>query len=334
MRVILDCDPGIDDALALIYLTAAHHEQCIELEAVTTSAGNVGARQCAVNAAWVLGQCGLPTIPVAAGLPGPLEYELTTTPETHGDSGLGYVTAPERGVETDWDALWIDAIERGTDDLHLIVTGPLTNLAAFRRLHPGHFSRLKRITVMGGAFTYPGNTTPSAEWNFWVDPHAAKEVFTAAPVPVTVCSLGVTERMVLDPGALEGVADTLGRAPIAAHLPEILRFYFEFHEEVGEGYRAQVHDLLTVLVALGTVPYDATATAVDVESESELMRGTSVADLRDMWEREPNALLVTGADIDAAHEEFLRACGVHARFFGGGEGETDLDAVRHARAED
>jgi len=334
VRVILDCDPGIDDALALIYLTAAHHEQRIELEAVTTTSGNVEAAQCAANAAWILGLCGLRTIPVAAGIPEPLLYELTTTPETHGDTGLGYVTAPERHVETDWDALWVDAIERGTEDLHLIVTGPLTNLAAFRRLRPSHYSRLKRITVMGGAFFHPGNTTPSAEWNFWVDPHAAKEVFAQAPAPITVCSLGVTERMVVDPGALERVVDTLGRAPVAGYLPEMLRFYFEFHEEVGEGYRAQVHDLLTVLVALGASPYDTTAAAIDIEADSELMRGTSVADLRDMWEREPNALLVTGADIDAAWAEFFRACGVHARFFGGGEGEVDLDAVRHARAED
>lgn len=332
MRVIFDCDPGIDDTLALVYLTACHHERRIELEAVTTTSGNVEAAQCAANAAWVLGLCGLRTIPVAAGVPGPLVHELTTTPETHGETGLGYASAPERYVESDWDALWVDAIERGTDDLHLIVTGPLTNLAAFRRLHPEHFARLRHVTVMGGAFNYPGNTTPSAEWNFWVDPHAAREVFAAAPAPVTVCSLGATERMLLDPEGLERVVDKLGPAPVAGHLPDILRFYFEFHEEVGEGYRAQIHDLLTCEIALGAVPYDATSTAVDVEADSELMRGTSVADLRDVWGREPNALVVTGADVDRAWAEFERACGVHARFFGGGADE--LDAVRHARAED
>ncbi|MDK7347851.1 nucleoside hydrolase, partial [Bifidobacterium dentium] len=76
--------------------------------------------------------------------------------------------------------LWIDAIERGTDDLHLIVTGPMTNLAVFAHQHPAHFARLKHITVMGGAVIYPGNTTPNAEWNFWVDPHAANEVFRVA----------------------------------------------------------------------------------------------------------------------------------------------------------
>ena len=197
MRVILDCDPGIDDTYAIIFLTAAAHAGLIELDCLTTTSGNVDANQCAQNGAWILGQCGLPIISLAAGLPEPLEVELTTTPETHGDTGLGYAQAPERHVEHDWDALWIDSIERGTDDLHLIVTGPLTNLAAFAHAHPQHFAKLKHITVMGGAVNYPGNTTPSAEWNFWVDPHAAADVFAMTQTPITLCSLGVTERMVL-----------------------------------------------------------------------------------------------------------------------------------------
>ncbi|WP_165164350.1 nucleoside hydrolase [Corynebacterium qintianiae] len=325
-RIIIDCDPGIDDTLALIYLAAAHHEGAIELEAVTTTAGNVGAQQCAVNAAWVLSECGLRTIPLAAGMPGPLEVELTTTPETHGDTGLGYVSAPARHVETDWDALWCDAIDRGTDDLHLIVTGPMTNLAAFRRLHPRHFTQLKHITVMGGAVDYPGNTTETAEWNFWVDPHAAREVLAHAPTPVTLCSLGVTETMVLDPEALARVVDTLGPAPIARSLSEILRFYFEFHDDEGLGYLAQVHDLLTVQIALGTTLFDAQPHALDVHAVTGELRGTSF-----VAGGKTNARVVSRADTGAAHADFLRACGVHAKFFGG---SGELDAARHARAED
>ena len=247
MRVLLDCDPGIDDTFALTYLTAAHHAGELELDCVTTTAGNVEAEQCAQNAAWVLAQCNLPAIPVAAGEPQPLELALTTTPETHGETGLGYAHAPARHVATDWDMLWCDAIERGTEDLHLIVTGPMTNLAVFARRHPRHFAQLRHITVMGGAVNYPGNTTPTAEWNFWVDPHAAQEVFARTPVPITLCSLGVTEQMLLDPPRLDRLVEALGETPIASALPEITRFYFEFHEDVGEGYRAQLHDLLTVL---------------------------------------------------------------------------------------
>lgn len=328
-RVILDCDPGIDDAYALIYLAALNHAGELELDCVTTTTGNVEADQCARNAAYVLTQCGLRMMPLAAGVPEPLVCEATTTPETHGETGLGYLTAPERHVEHDWDALWVDAIERGTDDLHLIVTGPLTNLAAFARLRPAHFARLKHITVMGGAVNYPGNTTPTAEWNFWVDPHAAAEVFERAEEPITLCPLNVTERMVLEPGRLEGIVDKLGPTPL--DLAAITRFYFEFHEDVGEGYLAQIHDLLTVMVALGRVPGRFCLSTLAVEHTSTLTRGTAVADLRGMWEREPNARLLTDADIDAAWAEFERACEVHARFFGG---DAAVAAGYHRKAED
>lgn len=331
MRVILDCDPGIDDTYALIWLTAAAHAGIVELDCVSTTSGNTHADQCAQNAAWILALCGLPIIPLAAGVPEPLAVELTTTPETHGETGLGYATAPAREVEHDFDALWIDAIERGTDDLHLIVTGPLTNLAAFAEAHPEHFARLKHITVMGGAVNYPGNTTPSAEWNFWVDPHAASEVFARTPVPITLCSLGVTEQMVLTPKALEGFVAGLGGADVAKQLPEITRFYFEFHEDVGEGYRAQIHDLLAVLIGLGFVEHAGRVTTVDVEADSPLMRGTSVADLRGIWGREPNARLVTEADVEAAWGWFDWACEVHAKV---AAGDAELTQLRHRRAED
>ena len=334
MRVILDCDPGIDDTYAIIFLTAAAHAGLIELDCLTTTSGNAPADQCAQNGAWILGLSGLPIISLAAGLPGPLEVELTTTPETHGETGLGYATAPERHVEHDWDALWIDSIERGTEDLHLIVTGPLTNLAAFAHAHPEHFQKLKHITVMGGAVHYPGNTTPSAEWNFWVDPHAAADVFAMTQTPITLCSLGVTERMLLGPEALAEFVDKLGGSPLAEHLEAITRFYFEFHEDVGEGYQAKIHDLLTVLIALDLVDYQATETTVDVETDSELMRGTSVADLRGIWERDPNTRLVTDVTdegIAAAWERFDWACEVHAK---AAAGDAEIVELRHLRADD
>lgn len=122
-RVIVDCDPGIDDTFALIYLAAAHLAGEVEICAVTTTSGNVDAKQCAVNAAWVLEQCGVSTVPVAAGRAAPLEVALVTTPETHGGTGLGYVDAAHREVARNWEALWIDAMSR-MDAL----TGPLTNV--------------------------------------------------------------------------------------------------------------------------------------------------------------------------------------------------------------
>ena len=146
-----------------------------------------------------------------------------------------------------------------------------------------------------------------------------------------MCSLGVTERMVLKPEALAEFVDKLGGSPVAQHLEAITRFYFEFHEDVGEGYQAQIHDLLTVLIALGLVGYSWKDTTVAVEADSELMRGTSVADLRGIWEREPNARLVTDADVELAWGWFTWACEVHAKV---AAGDAEIVELRHLRADD
>lgn len=161
---------------------------------------------------------------------------------------------------------------------------------------------------MGGAVNYRGNTTPTAEWNFWVDPHAAAEVFGDPPAAgIRLCSLEVTEQFLIDPARLTRLVQDLGGTPIAGELADVLRFYFEFHHAQGEGYQAQIHDLLTCMIALGTIPYEDISTTIAVEADSPLMRGTSVADLRGHWHRSHNARLVTAADIDAAHAELTRA---------------------------
>ena len=199
----------------------------------------------------------------------------------------------------------------------MIITGPATNLATYLRDHPAH----QRIYLMGGAYLYPGNTTPTAEWNTWVDPHAAAEVFHAT-IPITVCPLGVrsqpvTESMLLSPALLDAACDILATAnhPLVEVLPDLLRFYFEFHQAMGEGYQAQIHDLITTMVALGTVDYATTTVAVDVETTSPLLRGTTVANFKGHWSaettgqpgRKPVVKLVTGVDPQQAWAEFFRS---------------------------
>lgn len=303
--VLIDCDTGIDDALALIYLAALHHGREIDLVGVTTTAGNVSVEQTGKNSRWILDQCLLPEVTVVPGMAGPRDVELVTTPETHGQYGLGYVNPPvtelPRGL---WQDLWKSSLQV-RPNLKLIVTGPATNLA--------EFGPVAHTTLMGGAYLYPGNTTPTAEWNSWVDPHAARRVFRQAQDPITVCSLEVTEQFTLAEENLATLVERLGDTPVATSLPEILRFYFEFHELQGEGYLAQIHDLLTCMIALDRIPFTHTETTVDVEADSELMRGTTVADLRGHWGRPVNARLVRTVDVDAAHAELGRAAGLLAR---------------------
>lgn len=310
--VLLDCDPGIDDALALIYLAALHRAGEIELVGVTTTAGNVGIEQTTRNAAYILSLCGLDDIPVAAGLPKPSQVKLVTTPETHGPSGLGYLRVPEQYAVTgrsEWTGIWTDASSRAA---HLIVTGPLTNAAYFAATNAADYASFADIAVMGGAVNYPGNTTPTAEWNFWVDPHAARDLFVSTTRPITLCPLNVTETMLIGPTQLKRLCEALTQHSLADALPEIMRFYFEFHEAHGSGYQAQIHDLLTCMVALQKVPFFSASTTVRVVSEPEWLRGTSVADLRGYWGQRPNGTLVTAVDVDSAHQEFLRAAKILA----------------------
>lgn len=291
-KVLLDCDTGIDDALALVYLALRHKAGEIELVGVTTTAGNTTAKQAAVNTKYVLELCGVTDVPVASGSPQPLEVDLVTTPETHGDYGLGYVVPPETLVDANWQRLWRQ------DHDHLIITGPATNAALC--------DSPAQKTIMGGAYLYRGNTTPTAEWNSWVDPHAAAEFF--ARNTATVCSLEVTEQFTVDPDRLDAIITALQPLPIADQLGEMLRFYFEFHEAQGEGYLAQIHDLLTCMIALNAIESEGVSVTVDVEKREGLTRGTTIADFRNHWGRPHNAHLIQRVDIAAAHAEFLRVC--------------------------
>lgn len=261
-RLVADVDTGIDDMLALIYLATRHRAGEIELAGVTTIAGNTTVDQVAVNTRWVLDLCGCSDVPVGLGPTAPVCLPLTTTPETHGDDGLGYARPPREVSEgllvdcgeptgrvlTTTD-VWEAAFRHGPADF--VATGPLTSVA----MNPELVSRFDSLTVMGGAVDYRGNTTPTAEWNFWVDPDAAAMTLNETRQrgwDVTLCHLGVTETILVTPDDIArwGLPGELGTL-----VKDALRFYFEFHDNEGIGYCAQVHDLLAVMVALDAVKY-------------------------------------------------------------------------------
>ncbi|RRO97371.1 nucleoside hydrolase, partial [Corynebacterium bovis] len=211
LSVVADVDTGIDDALALTWLAARHRAGRLRLT-VTASAGNTTAALAARNSREVLRVCGLGDLPVTCGAAAPREVPLVTTPETHGPEGLGHwIPAVGADAPTVADApdspdeavrAWRDAAPD-----HIIVAGPATTLAHAVD-HAPDVLRSARVTLMTGAFLYPGNTTPTAEWNAWVDPHALAHVVEhwpeGAPLP-TVCPLNVTERVLLRPERLDRI---------------------------------------------------------------------------------------------------------------------------------
>ena len=179
VALILDVDTGIDDALAILYACASPE---VELVAVTCVAGNVEARQVAANTLAVLELAGRTDVPVWLGAERPLVKPLETTPETHGPLGIGYAQLPPaaRRLEAGHAADWIVELARSRPgEITLVTLGPLTNLALALEREPSLPSLLGGYVLMGGAYRVPGNTTPTTEWNLYVDPDAAKRVFAA-----------------------------------------------------------------------------------------------------------------------------------------------------------
>ena len=340
VSLLLDCDTGIDDALALIYLCSQPH---VELVAVTSTPGNVDADQVARNNLALLELCGRPDVPVAVGARAPLRVPLVTTPETHGPQGIGYAELPKarRALEpSDAVDLWIEAARSRPGELTALLTAPLTNFALALRAEPRLPELLKGVVIMGGAFFYQGNTTPTAEWNTHVDPHAAAEVFAAfAGLPEDrlpiVCALETTERIEMHPEHLAALAEAAGcaepelvrpgdaeglrsraRNGLVRHVSDMLRFYFEFHRLYDQGYVAHVHDYFAATVAAGTARFATRTATVHVETEAQRLVGTTVADFRGLWGEAPNARIVSENEPAAAFAEFVSSVGALARRLG------------------
>ncbi len=337
--VLMDVDTGIDDALALVYLLSRPE---VRIQAITCTAGNVGARQVALNNLALLELCGRQGVEVAIGAEVPLEIPLVTTEETHGPQGIGYaeLPAPAQPVSARHAVdVWVDEARAHPGELTGLITGPLTNFALALRREPELPRLLKGLVVMGGSFNYQGNTTPTAEWNVSVDPHAAREVFEAyRGVPEDklplVCALESTERIEMRPEHLALLAEAAGAGPelvlpeqpngqpsgsanpLIACLSDAIRFYMEFHRQYDQGYIAHMHDAFAACAAIGRTAVTARLATVDVEVSSPLLLGTTVADFRGLWGLPPNARIVDSNDPGQCFAELISSVGALARGIG------------------
>lgn len=327
-----DVDTGIDDSLALLYLLA---DPKVEIAAIASTAGNVSVTQVAANNLALLDLCRAPDIEVALGAAQPLATELRTTEDTHGPQGIGYAELPPsaRTLSNRSAAqLWVDTARARPGEILGLCTGPLTNLALALELEPRLPQLLDRLVIMGGAFGYPGNTTPVAEWNVHVDPEAAKTVFDAfASAPPDrrpiVCGLDITETIEMVPRHLQSIAERAGSPgavpspadapglrsaatnPIVRFLVDAVRFYFEFHQHCGQGYLAHMHDPFAAAVALDPDRAVLRTATVDVELAGTLTRAMTVADRTGLWGREPNADIVVDADPQAFFDQLTARLG-------------------------
>jgi len=317
MRLIIDVDTGIDDALALLYACASPEA---EIVAVTCVSGNVEAEQVARNTLAVLELAGRGDIEVALGRRVPLVRPLTTAPETHGPRGLGYATLPDAAAALSSRHaadLLIEEARRAPGELTLVTLGPLTNLAVALQREPDLQRLLAGLVMMAGAYRSPGNTAPTTEWNVAVDPEAMAAVLAAwadhpeVPRPVAL-GLDVTERAKMTPGHLSDLHRRAGDPPasaLLAFIDDALRFYMEFHSRYDGFYGAFIHDALAVAAALDPALVRTEALTVEVELAGALTSGETVTDWRRVWGREPNLRVAIEADIGAFFDRFIERVG-------------------------
>jgi len=298
--ILIDCDPGHDDAIALLLALASPE---LELLGVTTVAGNQTLEKTTTNALRVLEFVGRGDIPVAAGADRPLMRDPFVAAYVHGDTGLdGPELPPPSGSTVPEHAVDFLA-ERATGagrPATLVAIGPLTNVALLLARHPDAAGRLERIVLMGGAIG-EGNVTPSAEFNIWADPEAAARVF-ASGLDVTMIGLDVTHKALM---TREHAERLRGAGRTGRMVAELFDFFNRFHEEKYDFEGSPVHDAVAVAQVFRRELVQTVERRVAIDCASELCRGRTVVDLRGGRGNEPNAHVGVGIDGDAFLELLL-----------------------------
>ena len=333
--ILIDCDTGIDDSLALLYASASPEA---EIVAVTCCSGNVEAHQVAKNTLAILELAGRTDVEVALGRTVPLVRPLEVTPETHGPQGLGYAELPPTSrplSERHAADVIVAAAHDRPGEVTLVTLGPMTNLAVALEREPELPRLLRRLVFMGGAFRVPGNTTPTAEWNIHCDPEAAQRVLVAfgdaARRPLGL-GLDVTEQAKVMPDDVVALARRAGSRPddsialahgehpleatrsvasnpIVRYVADALRFYMEFHARYDGFYGAFIHDPLALAAALDPSLVTARAVHVDVDTAGGPADGLTIADWRGLTGTPPNVDVAVAADVPEFMRRFIERVG-------------------------
>ena len=287
-KIILDCDPGHDDAIALLLALASPE---LDLLGVTTVAGNQTLDKTTANAIRVLDFVGRDEVPVAAGADRPLVREQYVAEYVHGATGMdGPDLPPPQRAPLEQHAVdfLADKIREHGGEVTLVPTGPLTNVALLLALHPD--ARPERIVLMGGAIA-EGNVTPAAEFNIWADPEAAARVFDSG-IDVTMVGLDVTHKALFTPAHVERLTGRVGEM-----VGTLLEFYGAFHKQVYNFDGSPIHDAVAVARVIRADLLEVEHLNTEIDVESELCRGRTVVDVWRRSGREPNSNVAV--DIDA-----------------------------------
>lgn len=291
LPIIIDCDPGVDDAVALLLAFASPE---LEILGVTTVAGNVVADATARNAAMVRAVAEREEVPVFAGAARPLVRVPVEAGHFHGEDGCGSLTpfTPEAPIESMPAASAIVdlVMRRPAGGVTLVVTGPMTNVALAMTLEPALAGHLRQIVAMGGARSEGGNITASAEYNFFADPHAAHVVFGAG-CPIICFGLDATHQVRATEPRIAAI-ESLGTPP-AGMAAELLRFSRKVEQGVVGGIDAPLHDPCPIAWLLRPELFELRSARIEIETASPLTLGHSAVEFRS---DRPNARWAVRAD--------------------------------------
>jgi pyrimidine-specific ribonucleoside hydrolase len=279
-KIILDCDPGHDDAFAI--MLAAQH---LDLRGISTIGGNCSLEHVTTNALKILELIGRPDIPVCKGHSCPMVAPLVTAPQFHGETGLDGPVLPEPKIQArpQHGVDFIIDTVRAEDDITLVATGPLTNVAAAINRAPDIVKRLREISLMGGSVTF-GNWTPSAEFNIFVDPEAAYRVFNSG-VHIKMSGLNMTRQCAITATELEDIKKIpTNTAKVAV---ELLRFFMNATDKSVNLPEADLHDACAVAWLIDPSLIKAAPMFITVELKGEFTRGMTVCDYRHLRSRIP-----------------------------------------------
>ena len=288
--VILDGDPGHDDAIAWVLATAS---PLLDIKAVTSVCGNQTIQKTTYNAGRIMTLVGL-DVPLAMGRVKPLVADAIIAPTVHGNSGLDGPALPEpknKPLEIDACTLIAQVLQESSEPVVLIPTGPLTNVATLLLLYPHLKPKIRHIYLMGGGIDF-GNWTPAAEFNILVDPEAAEVVFTSG-IPITMAGLDVTEKALVFPEDFERVR-AVGN-PVAKVVAEWLDFFYGFHRSIGYP-GAPVHDAVAVAALIRPEIMTMVDMYVQIETTGDYCRGATVGDKLGVLGKPANARVIMGID--------------------------------------
>jgi len=296
-KIIIDTDPGQDDAVAILLALASPEE--IEVLGITAVAGNVPLSLTEKNARIVCELAGRPDIPVYAGCDRPLKRKLVTAEHVHGKTGLDGPELPEPKIKLQEkhgvDFIIDTILQEPENSISLCPLGPLTNIASAILKQPKIVSRIKKIVLMGGAYFEVGNITPAAEFNIFVDPDAAKIVFEAG-IEMVVMPLDVTHKALVTEKRNEAFRQL--KSPVGIAVAEMTDFFERFDKEKYGSSGAPLHDPCVTAYLIDPKIFSGKNINVEIETKSELTLGMTVADWWGVTDRKANTFFVGDLDPD------------------------------------